>query len=139
MKSLTLLSSSQCFDGSNEVFSHPSTSTNTAMKFSVFRPPQARCKRVPVVYWLSGLTCTEENFMAKAGAQRVASRLGIMIVAPDTSPRGAGIEGEGKNWDFGLGAGFYVDATEPPWSKHYRMDSYVTQELRSIVENNFPV
>jgi S-formylglutathione hydrolase len=94
---------------------------------------------VPVVYWLSGLTCTEENFSTKAGAQRVAAELGLAIVAPDTSPRGLGIPGEAESWDFGLGAGFYVDATQPPWSAGYRMYSYVARELPALVAGHFPV
>ncbi|MDA0236035.1 MAG: S-formylglutathione hydrolase, partial [Proteobacteria bacterium] len=95
---------------------------------------------VPVLYWLSGLTCTDENFMQKAGAQRLAAELGIAIVAPDTSPRGTGVPGDPDGaWDFGLGAGFYVNATEEPWSRHYRMYDYVVTELPALVEANFPV
>lgn len=109
------------------------------MRFSIFRPPQAESRKVPVVYWLSGLTCTEENFMAKSGAQKYAAEHGLLLVAPDTSPRGAGIEGEEDDWDFGSGASFYVNATTPKWSKHYRMYDYLTEELPAIVENNFPV
>jgi S-formylglutathione hydrolase len=109
------------------------------MRFGVFMPPQALAARVPVLYWLSGLTCTEENFIVKAGAQRVAAELGIAIVVPDTSPRGLGIAGEADAYDFGLGAGFYVDATEPPWSAGYRMYSYVTQELPAHVAGRFAV
>jgi S-formylglutathione hydrolase len=109
------------------------------MRFGVFLPPQAASGRVPVLYWLSGLTCTEENFIVKAGAQRVAAALGLAIVVPDTSPRGLGIPGEGDSYDFGLGAGFYVDATEAPWSRGYRMYSYITQELPADVAATFPV
>ena len=109
------------------------------MRFGVFLPPQAASGRVPVLYWLSGLTCTEENFIVKAGAQRVAAALGLAIVVPDTSPRGLGIPGEGESYDFGLGAGFYVDATEAPWSRGYRMYSYITQELAADVTATFPV
>jgi len=109
------------------------------MRFGVYLPPAASAQRVPVLYWLSGLTCTEENFIVKAGAQRVASELGLAIVVPDTSPRGLGIPGEGDSYDFGLGAGFYVDATEPPWSRGYRMYSYITKELAADVAANFPV
>jgi S-formylglutathione hydrolase len=108
------------------------------MRFSVFVPPQARTGRVPVLYYLAGLTCTEETFMIKAGAQRVAAELGMMLVAPDTSPRGLNLPGESDSWDFGVGAGFYVDATQEPWSKHYRMYTYVTQELRALIEAQFP-
>jgi S-formylglutathione hydrolase len=109
------------------------------MRFGVFLPPQAASGRVPVLYWLSGLTCTEENFIVKAGAQRVAAALGLAIVVPDTSPRGLGIPGEGDSYDFGLGAGFYLDATEAPWSHGYRMYSYVTKELAAEVAAKFPV
>ena len=132
------LSRTRCFDGWMETWSHASSATRTEMKFSVFVPPQAATRKVPVLWWLSGLTCTEENFMAKSGAQRYAAEHGILLVAPDTSPRGANIEGEGASWDFGLGAGFYVNATEPKWSGHYRMYEYVTEELPSIVRERFP-
>jgi S-formylglutathione hydrolase len=107
------------------------------MRFAVFEPPQAGLGRVPVLYYLAGLTCTEETFMTKAGAQRVAAELGLMLVAPDTSPREPRLPGDDTSWDFGLGAGFYVDATEAPWSAHYRMYSYVTRELPGIVAGNF--
>jgi S-formylglutathione hydrolase len=109
------------------------------MRFGVYLPPQARHGRVPVLYWLSGLTCTEENFIVKAGAQRVAAELGLAIVVCDTSPRGLNLAGESESWDFGVGAGFYVDATQEPWSMNYRMYSYVTRELRNLVEAGFPV
>jgi hypothetical protein len=99
------------------------------MKFSVYLPPQANFRPVPALLYLAGLTCTEETFMAKAGAQRVAAERGLALIAPDTSPRGAGAPGEAENWDFGVGAGFYLDATQAPWSRHYRMESYITAEL----------
>jgi S-formylglutathione hydrolase len=105
----------------------------------VFLPPQAEAQRVPVLYWLSGLTCTEENFIVKAGAQRVAAELGLALVVPDTSPRGLKIPGESESYDFGLGAGFYIDATQAPWSRGYRMYSYVTKELPQLVAAEFPV
>jgi S-formylglutathione hydrolase len=108
------------------------------MRFAVYLPPQAEGGRVPVLYWLSGLTCTEENFMAKAGAQRLAAELGVMLVAPDTSPRGLGLPGEEESWDFGTGAGFYVDAAIAPWHDHYRMFSYVTEELPALIAAEFP-
>lgn len=108
------------------------------MRFAVYRPPQAQNAKVPVVYYLSGLTCTEETATIKAGAQAHASRHGLMLVIPDTSPRGAGIEGEEDDWDFGTGAGFYLDATQVPWAKNYRMYGYVTQELRTLINANFP-
>jgi S-formylglutathione hydrolase len=109
------------------------------MRCGVFLPPQADAGRVPLLYWLSGLTCTEENFIVKAGAQRVAAELGLAIVVPDTSPRGLDIPGEGDSYDFGLGAGFYVDASEPPWSGGYRMYSYITEELPEQIASAFPV
>ena len=128
-----------CFGGVQSVYSHVSRETRCVMRFGVFLPPQAASGRVPMLYWLSGLTCTEENFIIKAGAQRVAAALGLAIVVPDTSPRGLGIPGEGDSYDFGLGAGFYVDATEAPWSRGYRMYSYITEELAADVEATFPV
>src|SRR2546430_7274412 len=109
------------------------------MRFGVFLPPQAEARKGPVLYWLSGLTCTEENFIVKAGAQRVAAELGLAIVVPDTSPRGLKMPGENESYDFGLGAGFYVDATLAPWSRGYRMYSYVAKELPGLVESEFPV
>jgi S-formylglutathione hydrolase len=109
------------------------------MRFGLFLPPQAEAGAVPVLYWLSGLTCTEENFIVKAGAQRVAAELGLALVVPDTSPRGLKIPGEAESYDFGLGAGFYVDATQAPWSRGYRMYSYVAKELPQLVESSFPV
>ena len=133
------LSQQTCFGGTQGIYAHAAQETQCTMRFGVFLPPQAAAHRVPVLYWLSGLTCTEENFIVKAGAQRVASQLGLAIVVPDTSPRGLGIPGEGDSYDFGLGAGFYVDATEAPWSQGYRMYSYVTKELPSCVESWFPV
>src|SRR5215210_1554014 len=111
------------------------------MRFAAFLPPQAAegGKRVPVVWFLAGLTCTEENFTVKAGAQRVASELGLMLVAPDTSPRGEGVPDDPEGvYDFGLGAGFYVDATEAPWSRHYRMESYLERELPPLISESLP-
>ena len=129
----------RCFGGAQSLYTHASEETGCAMRFGVFLPPQAASSRVPVLYWLSGLTCTEENFIVKAGAQRVAAELGLAFVVPDTSPRGLNIPGEGDSYDFGLGAGFYVDATQAPWSGGYRMYSYITQELAMIVASSFPV
>ena len=128
-----------CFGGVQSVYTPAAHETRCAMRFGLFLPPQANSRRVPVLYWLSGLTCTEENFIVKAGAQRIASELGLAIVVPDTSPRGLGIPGEADSYDFGLGAGFYVDATEPPWAAGYRMYSYVTKELPALVAATFPV
>ena len=136
---LTTVSQNKCFGGVQSVYSHASHATGCVMRFGVFLPPQAETRRVPVLYWLSGLTCTEENFIIKAGAQRVAAELGLAIVMPDTSPRGLNITGEGESYDFGSGAGFYVDATQAPWSQGYRMYSYITQELSELVASAFPV
>lgn len=136
---LEAVSSSRCFGGTQAVYAHDARETRCRMRFGIFLPPQADKDRVPVLYWLSGLTCTEENFIVKAGAQRVASKLGLAIVVPDTSPRGLGFAGEADSYDFGLGAGFYVDATRPPWSQGYRMYSYVTAELPALVAGAFPV
>jgi S-formylglutathione hydrolase len=127
------------FGGVQSVYTHQSGETGCVMRFGVYLPPQAKAGRVPILYWLSGLTCTEENFIVKAGAQRIAAALGLAIVVPDTSPRGLAIPGEGDSYDFGLGAGFYVDATEAPWSRGYRMYSYITKELPADVAAAFPV
>ena len=133
------LSEAKSFGGVQGIYSHASECTGTPMQFSVYVPPQAAAGPVPVLYYLSGLTCTEENFTTKAGAQRLAAEHGLIVVAPDTSPRGLELPGEHESWDFGSGAGFYVDATEPPWADHYRMYSYVTEELPSLVESRFPI
>ena len=133
-----VVSQHRCFNGTVGFYKHEAVSTACSMKFSVFTPPQAQAGHVPVLYYLAGLTCTEETFMIKAGAQRIAAELGIMLVAPDTSPRGVKLPGDSDSWDFGVGAGFYVDATVEPWSRHYRMYTYVTQELRALVEAQFP-
>jgi S-formylglutathione hydrolase len=126
------------FGGRTGFYSHHSGACDGEMRFAVYTPPQAADGPVPVLYYLAGLTCTEETFMIKGGAQRLAAEHGLMLVSPDTSPRDAGVPGEDEGWDFGTGAGFYVDATEDPWSSHYRMYSYVTQELPSVVVENFP-
>jgi len=133
------LSETNCFGGRIGFYKHASEANHCDMRFSVFMPPQAVASKVPVVTFLSGLTCTEENFMVKSGAQRVAAELGIMLVSPDTSPRGEGVPDDPDGeYDFGLGAGFYVNATEEPWSRHYNMYDYVTQELQAAVFDNFP-
>jgi S-formylglutathione hydrolase len=132
-----VLSRHRCYGGTVGFYRHEAASTACQMRFAVFTPPAAQSERVPVLYYLAGLTCTEETFMIKAGAQRVAAELGLMLVAPDTSPRGVKLPGDGDSWDFGLGAGFYLDATVEPWSRHYRMYTYVTQELRSLIETHF--
>ncbi|WP_144629738.1 S-formylglutathione hydrolase [Bordetella genomosp. 13] len=131
--SLELISQHRCFGGWQRYYRHASAQVGLPMRFSVFVPEQATAGRVPVLFYLAGLTCTEETFMIKAGAQRYAARHGLMLVAPDTSPRGAGVPGEDTDWDFGTGAGFYVDATAEPWKTHYRMYSYVVDELHGIV------
>lgn len=136
---LNLVSEYKCFDGKVGFYSHFSPTCNIEMRFTIYQPPQATQKPVPVLYYLSGLTCTEENFMIKAGAQRLAAEYGIMLVAPDTSPRNTGIEGEDRDYDLGTGAGFYVDATEEPWRSHYQMYSYIVHELPALIAANFPI
>ena len=136
---LEILNLHQCFGGVMGFYRHDSEETHCSMRFSVFVPPLALKQQVPVLYYLAGLTCNEETFMIKAGAQRIAADLGIMLVAPDTSPRGVPLPGDNDSWDFGIGAGFYLDATQEPWAKHYRMYSYVTRELPALIEANFPV
>lgn len=135
---LELLSEHRCFDGVQRFYRHQSHEIGLPMNFSVFIPPQAAQGPVPVLFFLAGLTCTEETFMIKAGAQRLAAEHGLMLVTPDTSPRGAGVAGEDDDWDFGSGAGFYLDATQAPWSKHYRMESYIVSELGDIVTRDLP-
>lgn len=139
MATLKSLSSVKCYGGLQKVFEHVSEVLNCTMKFAIFLPSKSDSAKVPVLYWLSGLTCTEQNFITKAHAQRYAEEYGIAIVAPDTSPRGCNIEGEEDSWDFGTGAGFYVDATEEKWKTNYNMFSYVTKELPALVDANFPV
>lgn len=138
MPEITEVSSNKVFGGWQKVYSHESTILGCKMNFGIYLPPRAEEDPVPVIYWLSGLTCTEANFIQKAGAQKYASENGIVIVAPDTSPRGLNIPGEEDSWDFGTGAGFYVDATEEPWKK-YKMYSYVTKELPMLINAKFPV
>jgi S-formylglutathione hydrolase len=126
----------RCFDGTLSVFEHPSQVCNCDMRFAVFAPPRAQSQRVPVLWYLSGLTCTWENVMTKAGLQRTAAALGLMVIAPDTSPRGDAVPDD-PAYDLGKGAGFYLTATQEPWKKHYRMDQYVTDELQRLVAQNF--
>ncbi|MDP3348098.1 MAG: S-formylglutathione hydrolase [Hydrogenophaga sp.] len=132
------LSEHRCFGGVQGFYRHDSAEIGLPMKFGVFVPPQAAHGPVPVLFFLAGLTCNEETFAIKAGAQRVAAELGLAIVTPDTSPRDTGIEGADASWDFGHGAGFYLDSTQEPWAKHFRMESWITQELRDLVLSNFP-
>ena len=136
---LTLKEQHRCFGGVQGVYSHQSSETGCEMAFSVYLPPEAGNEILPVLYWLSGLTCTWANFTEKAGVQRHAAEHGLIVVAPDTSPRGTDFPGEHDSYDFGSGAGFYVDATAQPWARNYRMYSYVTKELPALIEASFPV
>ncbi len=133
------LSANRSFGGWVKRFEHRSEVLDCDMVFGAYLPPQAEEGPVPALWWLSGLTCTDENFMQKAGAQRVAAELGMAIICPDTSPRGTDLPGEHDDWDFGSGAGFYVNATQEPWSRHYRMYDYVTQELPRVAESVLPL
>jgi S-formylglutathione hydrolase len=134
------ISNNKVFDGWHKQYSHQSKVLNCKMRFAIYLPPQATSKnKVPVMYWLSGLTCTDENFMQKAGALRMAAELGIAIVAPDTSPRGENVPDDKHAYDLGKGAGFYVNATQAPWNKHYQMYDYVVDELPELIETHFPV
>jgi S-formylglutathione hydrolase len=133
------VSANRSFGGWLRRYRHRSELLDCDMTFGVYLPPQAESGPVPALWWLSGLTCTDENFMQKAGAQRVAAELGLAIVCPDTSPRGTDLPGEHDDWDFGSGAGFYVNATQEPWRRHYRMYDYVTRELPALVEAELPI
>ncbi len=135
---LETISEHRCHGGVQGFYRHNSERIGLPMRLAVYRPPAAAQGRVPVLFYLSGLTCTEENFTIKAGAQRLAAEHGFMLVVPDTSPRQSGIEGEDDDWAFGTGAGFYLDATLAPWSRHYRMESYVAKELPALVREAFP-
>mmetsp|Transcript_4154 Transcript_4154/g.7627 ORF Transcript_4154/g.7627 Transcript_4154/m.7627 type:complete len:285 (-) Transcript_4154:92-946(-) len=136
----TLVSSAKAFGGLVQKFVHKSAATQCEMTFTVFLPSKAKKgNEVSSLYYLSGLTCTPDNFITKAGAFAAAEREGIMLIAPDTSPRGVNIEGEDDSYDFGSAAGFYIDATTPKWSTHYNMYTYITQELPQIVEKELPV
>jgi S-formylglutathione hydrolase len=138
--SLEQIGANQSFGGQQLRYKHQSTTLNCEMTFSVYLPPQANKGSVPVLYWLSGLTCTDENFVQKAGAQRYAAEHGIAIVCPDTSPRGEGVADDPEGaYDMGLGAGFYVNATQQPWAEHYQMYSYVVDELSAIINTEFPI
>ena len=138
MAALTVLSEHACFGGVQRFYRHASEAIGLPMQFSVYLPPQAAAGKVPALVYLAGLTCNEETFMIKAGAQRVAAELGLALIAPDTSPRGAGIKGESDDWDFGVGAGFYIDASAAPWATHYRMESYVAGELPALIGLDIP-
>ncbi len=137
--SLEITSVAKSFGGWTKHYTHHSSTLNCDMRFAIYLPPQAaNGQKVPVLYWLSGLTCTDENFMQKAGAQPIAAELGVAIVAPDTSPRGADLADD-KGYDLGQGAGFYVNATQPPWNRQYHMYDYVLNELPDLIEDTFPV
>jgi S-formylglutathione hydrolase len=137
--SFTVITEHACFGGVQGYYQHESSVIGLPMKFGVYTPPQAKTGPVPVLFFLAGLTCNEETFAIKAGAQRVAAELGLMLVTPDTSPRGTGVAGADAAWDFGNSAGFYLDATQAPWAERWRMGSYITQELRQLVLSEFPV
>jgi len=143
MSTPELLSEHSCFGGLQRFYKHDSQVIGVSMKFSVFLPPKSAIEKaggkVPALIYLAGLTCNEETFMTKAGAQRVAAELGLALIAPDTSPRGANVPGESESWDFGVGAGFYLDATEAPWFKNYRMESYITADLLPLVSSTLPI
>ncbi len=137
---MEVLSEHACFGGVQRFYQHASAQVGLPMKFSVYLPSQAMAgAKVPALLYLAGLTCTEETFMIKAGAQRLAAELGVALIAPDTSPRGAGVPGESGSWDFGVGAGFYLDATQPPWAKHWRMESWLMKELLPLVTAELPI
>jgi S-formylglutathione hydrolase len=137
---LELISEHACFGGVQRFYRHDSAVIGLPMRFSVYLPPQALAgDRCPALFYLAGLTSTEETFAIKAGAQRVAAREGLIVISPDTSPRGANVPGEADHWDFGLAAGFYLDATQAPWREHYRMESYIVDELYETVCAALPV
>lgn len=136
--SIEILSEQRCFGGVQGVYRHQSATTGGPMKFAVYQPPQTAHGKLPVLYFLAGLTCNEETFAIKAGAQRFAAELGLILVMPDTSPRDTGIDGATGDWEFGEGAGFYLDATTPRFDQRFRMESYVTRELPELLRSNFP-
>ena len=140
MATMDCIETKLVFGGEQRRYQHDAATTQCRMTFSVYLPPQVAERKVPVLYWLSWLTCTDENFSTKAGAQRVAAQLGMALVMPDTSPRGEGVPDDPEGaYDFGLGAGFYVNATQAPWSTHYRMYDYVVEELPALVESTLPL
>lgn len=138
MPALETLAEYRCFGGTQGFYRHVSAAVALPMRFGVYRPAQASHGPVPVLFYLAGLTCTEETFFIKAGAQRVAAQLGLMLVSCDTSPRSTGIPGEADDWEFGSGAGFYLNATRAPWDRHFRMYDYVRDELTALIRENFP-
>ncbi|ARB93690.1 S-formylglutathione hydrolase [Legionella longbeachae] len=136
---IDLIEEHYCFGGIQRVYAHQSSVNHCMMRFGIFLPPQIHTQCVPVLYWLSGLTCTEQNFITKSGAQRMAAQLGLALVTPDTSPRGVHLPGDQDSYDFGIGAGFYVDATQDPWEKYYQMSTYVCEELPNLLQRYFPL
>ena len=134
---MEIISQQRCFDGTQGFYRHESEACRGSMSFAVYTPPQAEHSKVPVLFYLAGLTCTPETFPIKAGAQRVAAELGLMLIAPDTSPRGTGIEGATGDWEFGEGAGFYLDATQSRWSSRFRMETWIAEELPALLAANF--
>ena len=139
MTGLKVRSTHACFDGTVSFYSHVSSQTKTKMNFSIFFPDEKINSNVPGLIYLAGLTCTDETFITKAGALKYASEHGMALICPDTSPRDAGVDGEDKDWDFGTGAGFYLDAEKEPWAQNYRMYSYITKELICIMDNEFDI
>ena len=139
MEKFRTLSEHACFGGTQGFYEHDSSIIGLPMRFGVYKPPQALNQTVPSLIFLAGLTCNEETFAIKACAQRMAAELGFIVVTPDTSPRGAGLAGESDSWDFGVGAGFYLDATEQPWVMHWQMSRYITQDLHALLINQFAV
>ena len=137
--SFRVVSEHACYGGMQRFYEHASRVIGLPMRFSIYLPKACAIQKVPALVYLAGLTCTEETFPIKGGAQRLASELGIALIAPDTSPRGAGFEGESDSWDFGVGAGFYLDATQAPWSKHWRMESYLMEELLPAICESLPI
>ena len=137
---MNILNQHACFGGSQRFYRHDSSAIGLPMQFSVYLPPAAlREEKVPALLYLAGLTCTEETFPIKAGAQRLAAELGLALISPDTSPRGAGVAGEAESWDLGVGAGFYLDATQAPWAQHWRMESYLLDELLPLLGEQLPI
>jgi S-formylglutathione hydrolase len=135
---LDVISEARCFEGRQRTYRHSSSATGTAMRFAVFLPPRAETEKVPALWFLAGLTCTEDNFTQKAGAQRLAAELGLALIAPDTSPRGDGVPDD-PAYDFGQGAGFYLDAVQDPWARHFRMRSYIEDELPRLISAELPI
>lgn len=136
---IELIEEHQCFGGVQCVYTHHSLVAQCTMRFGLFLPPKSERKKIPVLYWLSGLTCTEQNFITKAGAQRIAAELGFALVVPDTSPRGIDLPGDRDNYAFGVGAGFYVDALQKPWSNNYKMATYIREELPQLLQQHVPL